>query len=196
MKSLDLDADGSPERLSWTTGSADDAWLMLNRDHNSLITDGTELFTSFTPQPYTFQPNGSRHWARPLPFAIGTNYVLFLKRATESRTGVRTGNRLHVRWPRWLQFLQRREPGRRRHLDCRGNLRTLVSRCEACDLLLREQPCAYLTPTAPSSTRGNCETTCSLSVTPWGDTRPVSSVLLGTSHRTGPDSTETSVFNT
>jgi hypothetical protein len=55
---FDLGAKGVQIQVPWTLGSSDDAFLVLDRDGNGMIDDGTELFGDVTPQHQTANPNG------------------------------------------------------------------------------------------------------------------------------------------
>lgn len=55
---FDLDGNGDAEHTAWTVPDPGDAFLVLDRDGNGAIDDGTELFGTSTPQPQTDEWNG------------------------------------------------------------------------------------------------------------------------------------------
>ena len=54
---FDIANTGTPIQIAWTANS-NNAWLVLDRDGNGVITSGAEMFGNFTAQPSSPNPNG------------------------------------------------------------------------------------------------------------------------------------------
>jgi hypothetical protein len=58
---FDINADGSPEAISWTDPSRDVAFLAFDRNGNGVIDHGEELFGNMTPLPAGSQEPRAEH---------------------------------------------------------------------------------------------------------------------------------------
>jgi hypothetical protein len=56
---FDLNIDGRAELISWTAPTSNDGFLVLDRNGNQTVDDGSELFGNYTPASGVMSPTGS-----------------------------------------------------------------------------------------------------------------------------------------
>jgi hypothetical protein len=70
---FDIRATGRPLQIPWTAKDSRTAFLVLDRNHNGVIDDGTELFSNVTPQLPSSAPNGFKALAQYDTAELGGN---------------------------------------------------------------------------------------------------------------------------
>jgi hypothetical protein len=61
---FDIRGTGHPFQIPWTAKDSHTAFLVLDRNHNGVIDDGTELFSNVSPQLPSSGPNGFKALAQ------------------------------------------------------------------------------------------------------------------------------------
>ena len=86
---FDLDADGSPELVAWTSADSDEAFLALDRNGNGRIDDGSELLGNHTPAYGDGSEPTAANGFEALAFAQGPSYgASHLDRAVDARDAI------------------------------------------------------------------------------------------------------------
>lgn len=72
---FDLDGNGQAEYMQWTAPYGDEAFLILDKNGNGFVDDGSELFTNFNPLVLDGEvsPNGFADLARYDRIGLGGN---------------------------------------------------------------------------------------------------------------------------